>query len=84
VKSICEKLPRDDRQFIDEYLVDHDFRGFDDLAKLLHRRGLDIGVSALKGYSRRLRMRRAEDRMVARETTAALLLRGSRKGIAAS
>jgi hypothetical protein len=78
VKSICEKLPRADRNFIDEYLVDHDFRGFDYLAKLLHRRGLDIGISALKGYSRRLRMRRAEDRMSAQATTAALLVRGAR------
>lgn len=84
MKWLVEKLPRDDRSFVDQYLIDHDFRGYDDLVELLRRRGLDIGVGALKGYSRRLRSKRAEDRMVARTTAAALLTRGPRRKEVAS
>ena len=84
MKWLVEKLPRGDRSFVDQYLVDHDFRGYDDLVELLRRRGLDIGVGALKGYSRRLRSKRAEDRMVARTTAAALLTRGPRRKEVAS
>ena len=80
MKWLVEKLPRDDRGVIDRFLVDHDFHGYDDLVELLRRRGLDIGVGALKGYARRLRMQRDEDR-IARTTVAAAarLLRGSRR-----
>ncbi len=85
MKWRVEKLPRDDRRFIDRYLVDHDFRGYDDLVELLRRRGLDVGVGALKGYGGRLRRQREADRMIARTTAAALLMRGSkRKEIAQS
>jgi hypothetical protein len=77
MKWIVEKLPRADRHFVDRYLLDHDFRGYDDLVELLRRRGLDIGVSALKGYGRRLRSKRDTDRMAANVTAA--LMRGSRR-----
>lgn len=80
MKWHVEKLERADRDFVDQYLVDHDFHGYDDLVELLRRRGLDIGVGALKGYSRRLRMRREEDRMSARRTVVALLMGGQEIG----
>ncbi len=80
MKWIIEKLPRDDRSFIDQYLVDHDFHGgYDGLVELLHRRGLEIGISALKGYARRLRRRQDEDRMIARTIAAATLMRGTKR-----
>jgi len=79
MRSIVEKLSRDDRRFVDQYLIDHDCRGFDDLVELLRRRGLDIGVSALKRYGRRLRTKREADRMVAQTTAAALMIRGSKR-----
>ena len=83
MKWHIEKLPREDRDSVDRYLIDHDFRGYDDLVELLRRRGLDIGRGALKGYARRLRMKREDDRTVAAMTGAALLMRrSSRKEIA--
>jgi hypothetical protein len=85
MKSVVEKLPRDDRRFVDRYLIDHDFRGYDNLVELLRRRCLDIGVSALKRYGRRLRTKREGDRIIAQTTAAALMIRGSkRKEIASS
>jgi hypothetical protein len=77
MKWMVEKLPRADRSFVDRYLTDHDFRGYDDLVELLRRRGLDIGVSALKGYGARLRSKQDSDRMAANVTAA--LMRGSRR-----
>jgi len=85
MKWIIEKLPRADRSFVDQYLTDHDFHGYDDLVELLRRRGLDIGVSALKGYGKRLRGKQAEEKAAVRATAASLLMRGSkRKEIAQS
>jgi hypothetical protein len=77
MKWVIEKLARADRSFVDRYLIDHDFRGYDDLAALLRRRGLDIGVSALKGYGRRLRSKRETERMAA--NVKAAMMRGSRR-----
>jgi hypothetical protein len=65
MKWVVEKLSRDDRSFVDQYLTDHDFKGSDDLVELLRRRGLDIGVSALKGYGKRLRVKQAEAKALA-------------------
>ncbi|MGA6973512.1 MAG: phage protein Gp27 family protein [Candidatus Binatus sp.] len=70
-----ERLPREDRNLVDQYLVDHDFHGYDDLVELLRRRGLDVGVGALKGYARRFRMRQDGERMVARAVTLATAIR---------
>jgi hypothetical protein len=75
VKWRVEKLERADRDFVDQYLIDHDFHGYDDLAELLRRRGLDVGVGSLKGYASRLRNQRKADRLVARTTEAALIQR---------
>jgi hypothetical protein len=45
---------------------------------LMRGRGVDLGVSALKGYANRLRHRRKVDRMVAQTTEAALLIQRSK------
>jgi hypothetical protein len=79
VKWLVEKLPRDDRSVVDQYLLDHEFRDYDGLRQLLHRRGLDIGLNALHGYGSRLRARREEERAIARGVTLAAAIRGSRR-----
>jgi Bacteriophage Mu, Gp27 len=79
VKSIGEKLSRADRRFVDRYLTDHDFRGYDRLVELLQGRGLNVSKSALQRYGRRLRAKQESDQLVA---SVAALLR--RKGIASS
>jgi len=77
-KWAVERLSGEDRSCVDEYLVAHDFHGFDDLVELMRGRGVDLGVSALKGYANRLRHRRKVDRMVAQTTEAALLIQRSK------
>jgi hypothetical protein len=74
-----ESLPREDRDFIDQYLVDHDFHGYDGLRESVRRRGLDVGVNALQGYGRRLRMRREEERAIARGLKLGMAVRSSKR-----
>jgi hypothetical protein len=50
-----EALPAAERQFIDEYLVTHDFHFLEELCSELARRGATITVSSLKGYAKRFR-----------------------------
>lgn len=78
MKWTVEKLERADRDFVDQYLIDHDFHGYDDLVELLRGRGLAVGRDAVKGYGRRLRHRRKLDQMAARTTEAALKIRRSK------
>ncbi len=51
-----EALEIADRQFVDDFLIAHDFHFYDELHAQLVKRGVaTIGLSALKRYAARLR-----------------------------
>lgn len=58
-----EALEPADRKFVDDFLIGHDFHFYDELQAKLAERGVTVGLSALQGYARRLRNRRALERI---------------------